>query len=486
MNTVMIVDDEPLIREGLQTLIDWQAYGYTVVCSAKNGSEALEYYHKKRPDLIIIDIRMPVKSGLEVIKHIRLNDVDTQFIILTGHADFQYAKQALSSKVAGYLLKPLEEEELILLLKGIKTEWLKQEDWLQFKREELLQRLLSSDYNRMKKEDISRQWEHYRLSANSYQLFVTTLDASYKESFAQLAIPFMHPSVIERRVVILCLNPNQQDMAKLAFQLKELGGYGAMTLPVFQVWELIHAYDQALSLLDKSFLFEEGTVFDGTSNEENSEQELESEVYEQDIVYHLLLGISLGDKATIQPIINQLKSRIVKQGLDASQIKLQVAHVYSLLITQLNESRSNTKDQAMGTKQLLASNNLSMLFQEFEQLIDSELEYESLKGKGNVIRKIIKIMESQFNQSLKLEELAAHAHYNRTYLGTLFKEYTGEYYNTYLDKIRISHAKKFLQEGHKVYEVSEKVGYKDVDYFHRKFKKYVGISPKGFQKTTLS
>ena len=68
------------------------------------------------------------------------------------------------------------------------------------------------------------------------------------------------------------------------------------------------------------------------------------------------------------------------------------------------------------------------------------------------------------------------------YLGKLFKEYTGEYFNTYLDKIRIENGKKLLLQGLKVYEVAEQVGFSNVDYFHSKFKKYVGESPSSYKK----
>jgi len=72
--------------------------------------------------------------------------------------------------------------------------------------------------------------------------------------------------------------------------------------------------------------------------------------------------------------------------------------------------------------------------------------------------------------------------YNSAYLGKMFKNTTGEYFNTYVDKVRIEKAKQFLAQGMKVYEVAEKVGYMNPDYFNAKFRKYVGLSPSSFRK----
>jgi two-component system response regulator YesN len=65
----------------------------------------------------------------------------------------------------------------------------------------------------------------------------------------------------------------------------------------------------------------------------------------------------------------------------------------------------------------------------------------------------------------------------------MFKNTTGEYFNTYVDKVRIEKAKEFLTHGMKVYEVAEKVGYMNPDYFNAKFRKYVGISPTSYRKS---
>src|SRR5690625_1603374 len=120
MFKVMIVDDEPMMREGLVTLIDWELYGVGVVQTVARGKEALEKYDNDMPDLMIVDIKMPRMSGLELIERIREKDRSINFLILSGYAEFEYAKKAMTHDVEGYLLKPVDEDELIDYLKNIK------------------------------------------------------------------------------------------------------------------------------------------------------------------------------------------------------------------------------------------------------------------------------------------------------------------------------------------------------------------------------
>lgn len=120
MIKVLIVDDEPKLREGMRTLIPWEEEGYTVVATAANGYEALDKFRELDPGLVIADIRMPGMSGLELIAELRKENPGCHVLILSGYADFEYAKQAISYHIDGYLLKPVDEEELISYLQELR------------------------------------------------------------------------------------------------------------------------------------------------------------------------------------------------------------------------------------------------------------------------------------------------------------------------------------------------------------------------------
>ncbi len=110
---IMIVDDERIVREAIAYHIAWETYGVLVEKVAANAVEALEYLEKYTVDLMLVDIRMPVMDGIELLKRVRAAGRETACIILSGYADFSYAQEALRFGAKDYLLKPLEETVLV-------------------------------------------------------------------------------------------------------------------------------------------------------------------------------------------------------------------------------------------------------------------------------------------------------------------------------------------------------------------------------------
>ena len=115
--TVLMVDDEPLVRSGIRFSLEEAALRTSVVGEAQNGTEALEQYHRLLPDVIITDIKMPGMTGLDLIREVRRTDRITQFIMISGYADFEYARQAINHGAAHYVLKPIKTKELEEALK---------------------------------------------------------------------------------------------------------------------------------------------------------------------------------------------------------------------------------------------------------------------------------------------------------------------------------------------------------------------------------
>ncbi len=124
MRKVMLVDDEPFVRRGMKLIINWEQYGYEVVAEAGNGTRAIEILEKERIDLVFVDIKMPGMSGLEMMECVR-NSVNwrVDFVILTGFADFDYARKAIDLSVKAYLLKPVRRSELVDVLESLNREY---------------------------------------------------------------------------------------------------------------------------------------------------------------------------------------------------------------------------------------------------------------------------------------------------------------------------------------------------------------------------
>lgn len=112
MIRVLMVDDEPLVRHGVATGMDWASLGCEVVGEAQSGEEGLDLARRLKPDLIITDIRMPKMDGITMMNMLREEGCAARCIVLTAHSDFEYARGALLFGADDYLLKPFRDQEL--------------------------------------------------------------------------------------------------------------------------------------------------------------------------------------------------------------------------------------------------------------------------------------------------------------------------------------------------------------------------------------
>ncbi|MEK3720323.1 response regulator transcription factor [Paenibacillus sp. FSL H8-0034] len=120
MIKVLIVDDERMIKMSMRSVIETEAEGFVVVAEADDGRQAIDLAEYHQPDIIITDIRMSMMDGLALIHELRERDSQAEFIIVSGYADFEYARTALRYHVTDYLLKPINYEQLLSVLNTIK------------------------------------------------------------------------------------------------------------------------------------------------------------------------------------------------------------------------------------------------------------------------------------------------------------------------------------------------------------------------------
>lgn len=119
MLKMIIADDELLVREGIKNIINWQDYDISIVGDASNGTEAYALCVELKPDILFTDIRMPFMDGLEVASKLKSENIDLKVIIFSGQQDFNYAKTAVDVNAEGYILKPLEVNELKDVMKKV-------------------------------------------------------------------------------------------------------------------------------------------------------------------------------------------------------------------------------------------------------------------------------------------------------------------------------------------------------------------------------
>ena len=108
---VLLVDDEIMIREGFKKLFDWEAHECVVVGEAADGMEAITKIDEEQPDIVIMDINIPIINGLKVIQLSRVKYPSMAFVIVSGYDDFSYCREALRLQITDYILKPVNCEE---------------------------------------------------------------------------------------------------------------------------------------------------------------------------------------------------------------------------------------------------------------------------------------------------------------------------------------------------------------------------------------
>lgn len=118
MYNVFLVDDEPFIIEGMRALVPWEDYGLKVVGEASNGSEAIKKLETCHVDILLTDIMMPIMDGLELISTLKERHPNTKYIVLSGYEEFEYVKKGMKLGIENYLLKPVNEQELISTLEN--------------------------------------------------------------------------------------------------------------------------------------------------------------------------------------------------------------------------------------------------------------------------------------------------------------------------------------------------------------------------------
>lgn len=511
MIKVLIVDDEPKLREGLRTFIDWEAHGFTVVDTAASGNEALSKYQRHLPGLIIADIRMPGMDGLQLIEALRESDSKLHILILSGYADFDYAKKAITHKADGYLLKPVDEDELISCLERIRALWLKEreaERWRHLtddvSREALIQSLLANpgeehiDALRSKAGALGMLWK-------TYQVFLISLRAP-EDSDAECA-SVLKRHLTERfehrgRGTVFLLHAHIGVLLKeplLAVEAGEiyreigetLAGTGAEFVAavgtrVGSLQEVEASYLAARELIRRHFFLEDGKVLDTESAAaECGPEEGDGEPLD-DLGDRMYYAVDIGNWEAARALVRRAGQSFVSAGCTEAEIKRRFADLLTYVLgkglkrhSELQGRGEEYSDHVAGIYRVRSLRALYEHADVFLKRIAGDLGGD---GKAREVKALLDLIERNFGDNLKLEKLSGIFHYNSAYLGKLFKNATGEYFNTYLDKVRIEKAKLYLQKGWKVYQVAEKVGYTNVDYFHSKFRKYVGISPSAYRK----
>lgn len=508
MLKVLIIDDEPIVREGLKTIIEWENYGFHVCGEAVNGKDGWIKINEYRPDLIIVDMKMPVMDGIELIEKIRREGRDVKIIILSGYSSFEYARKAVALGAEGYLLKPVDEDELTELIARVRDKIIEERkikellnETIGLTKERLIEKLITNEVNwdtlnqMNEKVQLGFPWE-------MYQVLLLEMNQQGEPKLRDLIESYVHARKlgfvfsINGKTGILCRNLDfQKDPAPLMDfynEIKRMAGIElliAVGTAVTQLKDIPVSYEEANQLLQRKFLYgPHGVITRGNVGKEaikDKDEELDLEQIQE----ALYIAVKHHQKEKIEFLLDDVKMHHQLHFTTPEAVKAYYGSLYGNIIRKLMEDKQRFLDNPMKEEAVLAQiYGMGTLHQLDQFMKEQFLQLSDLIDSNDpaaVIDQAIEYIQRNYYKDLKLENLARIFNYNSAYLGKLFKKHTGMSFNRYLDTVRMEKAKFLLEQGLKVYEVSQRVGYANIDYFYKKFKSYTGRPPSDYKKGDL-
>lgn len=545
METLFIADDESSIREGLKYIADWDALGFRLCGEAANGADALTQILALQPSLVMLDVRMPKMHGTEVIRRAREAGYQGKCIILSGYSDFKYAQEAIRSGVSYYLTKPLDEDELYTVVNEVKAA-LSAERQRSSHVAELKDKAKSVILHELMTDTLTAPLsveyiEQYHLKASAYQVVICedfhTQSAAAPYTFADLFKvinrennTFEHLSVEGRDIVLL---KGAHGLHRLSdfldhfeeHPLQEGSPMESMFLtygrPVYALEDVHLSYEDAARLLDRRFFCAQEQHAIGydmlppqpavpgpaSSDPAGPAAKADAETHETRTVKPSSEAVMTLSEETLTDFAERFVGYIqsynrrmtvetlsrLEYGLthisgEIAEIKLFLTDLYLRIKENMNRNYASAEIPFLSNSTVIAYINrrnylyeiIKFLSEQFEMIMNAT----GSPSRDTVLDDVLFYIDHNFRNNIKLETIAPLFGYNSAYLGKIFSKTVGENFNSYIDHKRIELSKQLLSENKlKVYEIAEQIGYKNVDYFHKKFRKYVGESPAEFRKS---
>lgn len=516
----MIVDDIPIFLEYLRGFINWQEYGFEICAEASNGKEAYEKIEEYYPDVILTDITMPYMDGLELAEKVMEQYPDISVILITGNNEFEYARKALRIGVCDYIVKPFEKEELILSLLKLQDNINKalensnMQNAILKQKERILQQSIlgnkpkeyqwkkdcseagmnfTSDYYLMgcvhlkmnKEEDFENflNWENVivNLLKNSiringtYEIFkdfqnnimflINFCDEATQLSYKGYELSDL-PKIIARRLGMECLICFS-DYCKSLEELKE---------EYLRIQQIVKENKSGKII----------KLFEGKQND----LELEEHVYVPNYLTEINDALVNKEKDVLIENWNKEWENAFAYGNENLRMQL-FSTLVGILFTDIVNS-GNTIDGVYGEefrphKELYSimdvEERIKKLLFYYEWWIDTACEKKISHSKIVAEKARLYIQSHYMDGKLTVSDISKELFINQTYLRKMFKDEMGMTLLEFLTKYRMHMAKQLiLKEEYNLSQIAEMVGYNDVSYFSKCFKKYYQVSPKQMTK----
>lgn len=510
--STVIADDEFRVIEMLRNLVDWEALGYEIVGEANDGDSALAQMLQLRPHLLITDIRMPGLSGLQLIRQAKEALPELNVICISGYSDFEYAQKAMSLGVTDYLLKPIDEDQLVPLLARIRSHVIQSE---QLKRK--LSQLSRYEQNRQwikivrgdRHPDLDALdilWTHrygtvillelddetllelddHEIELNRF--IVENILVDYSRMLTNGTLYWFEKSAFAYGIVWNHSQPNVTECPTWVEELKKLlercckfGVSMGIGNAVDAIAQLNVSYKAAYFALEQRFFFGKGavTLADGSQALADGEEEPQ-----RIDIKPLSEAIAAKDEERFTGLIRALFRQYQSKRLSERVVKHLLVEATVGLIQPIHDSNGSVHHMIAsggGLDSLMTKRTLDDLRQWFERFCKQLITYDTevqKKRPHKIVSQLERYLAEHYAEPLTLKELGELFYVHPTYLGQLVKKEKNMSLSQWLNHIRIGQATKRLAESDDlVTAIAEQVGYNDLNYFYSQFRKIEGRSP---------
>ncbi|MEW9699245.1 response regulator [Paenibacillus sp. SI8] len=513
MRKMLIVDDEKNIRLGLKAMIVREfpdAYEFDF---AEDGAEALRLLESLPIDIVITDIRMPVMDGITLINRIQEMNSKPAIVILSGHDDFQYAKEAIRCEVKEYLLKPIVRDELSRTLTRIEkeislkmqiteqlTHSLQQREAFQESQLSYMLRHPHMDGEALSSmlKQIGMEWieEGFQLGILQYRgavggmkhaEFVTRIQAEISNAPEHYRKRRAHVWDKENQLVLIA------EHGELFHYLAErIAGAGYFTYSMGlsdctrSGLQLQSAYLSAQKALQYTFLQSmPGTVHYDSIRHKNTDFIVPVETIKK---ITNMLG-SGRDKEMMALLLEVLDMKTVAY-YDISYLNAVNKALNELVFDKVFHVYGGESVEILRHFKMVGDISNFHYFHDYFHTVESLLSrlndyvrtMKTLHIDHKEMKKAVQYMQANYQKDLNMAIVSNHVSLNYSYFSQAFKEYTGESFVNYLKRLRISRARELLATtDYKVYEISEQAGFENTKHFSRVFKEMEGVSPQEYR-----
>ena len=530
MLKIFLVEDEFVVREGIKNNIDWSSHGYDFVGEASDGELALPMIEKLKPDIVITDIKMPFMDGLELSRMIKQKFPWMEIVILSGYAEFDYAKEAISIGVAHYLTKPINGNDLLKQIDSLaeKIEEKKRERELKEKymaemaensdgdKRKLFSHMVTGDMNITEMLELARNLS-LDISAALYcvMLFQVVsghhLQTEYSGSVVSLyekteemaenegAIVFDRN--IEGKAVIFRAD-NSEDMeakiSKVVDSMEELFSkydhisyYGGIGKPAERLSGLPKSFAQASKAYAHRFFTDKNNIRRYVSVDRSEEGITENfsissidpkKLSRNRIIEFLRKGQKDEAEYFTDEFLGNLGESAVNSAMFRHYLATEVYFAVASFVEELGGERA-VIEIFDADKEPLRSYFIRIM----QEAMDLR-EINASNRYGGVIDEVKAYIDENYgDEGLSLNKLAGHVNFSPNHLSMVFSAQTGMTFIKYLTDYRMNKAKELLRcTSKKGADISYEVGYKDPHYFSYLFKRTQGMTPtqyrEGFKK----